>query len=139
MRKAASLGPGGSLSATMTVGQTTDGSSYWVRGFVATASNELAEVGSTVGSMSGTTIGSATAVGIYWRGLISSAGNGRLWVEITGNWPAGSLSSLTVDAVSQGSFGAPTYNSGTNTTSFIVGGLMVNPLGTSGTKAIVLS
>lgn len=134
-------GPGGSLSSTLTVGANSDNTTYWVRGWVNSTSVEYGETAAVVGSSSTTpaTIGSATAVAIFWRSTLGSASTGQVYAEITGNWGAGALSSLTVAGVSQGAVGTPTYNSSTNTTTFPFGSAVTNPFGTSGTKAIVLS
>lgn len=137
--KRGASGPGGSLSATMTVGATVDAGppQTWYRGWTASSSGEFP---GNMGSMSATAIGSTNANAIYWVSTVSGTSGGQVAVDLVGNWPAGSLSSLTVGGVSQGTFGATSYSSISNTTTFYVGGSSVaNPFGTSGNLAIVLS
>ena len=130
------VGSLGTLSTNETTGQATDSASYWVRGFVAAASNEFAESGA-VGSLVSNVLGPATVVGVYWRSFLGAAFSGQIYVEVTGNRAAGSVSSFTLGGTSQGAFGAPTYNAGKNTTTFPVGGSVTNVF--AGTQAIVIS
>lgn len=126
----------GNLSANETTGAATDSVSYWVRGYVASTSNEFAESGA-VGSMTSTALGPATVVGCYWRSNIGAASNGSVFVEVTGNRTAGAVNTLSIAGTGQGSVGAPTFNAGTNTTTFKFGPPKLNPF--AGTQAIVIS
>jgi hypothetical protein len=139
MRKAGSSALG-TLSTTETTGSNTDSTTYWVRGFVAATSTEFGETAAAIGSLGSTALGVATVVGTYWRSTISFTGNGLVTVEVTGNRSAGAVNTFSVSGVDQGTVGAPTFNAGTNTTSFQFGSAKANPFGAGGsTPAIVIT
>lgn len=139
MRKSASSSLG-TLSTTENVGSNTDSTTYWVRGFVASTSTEFGETAAPVGSLSSTTIGVATVVGVYWRSNIGFASNGRINVEVTGNRAAGAINTFSINGVDQGLVSAPSYDAGTNTTTFKFGSSVSNPFGAGGsTPTIVIT
>lgn len=94
---------------------------------------------SFIGALSPNTFGGATINTLMWTGSGSPTGNGTVQFTVSGNRGAGFVTQITCDGVDLGTIGAPSYDSGSNTTRFSVGGSMLNPFGAFGTKTIVIS
>jgi len=136
----------GGGSVIMTVGSTfvtPIKTTYYVDGYVGAAS-KAAQVDfffvSDLGALAPAGFSGATVVSLYWASTSGHATNGYVAIEFTGNRAAGFINSVTVDGVSLGTPGLPTYYSTQNTTEFGLGfGTQNNPFGTSGTKTIVIT
>lgn len=131
----------GTLSTTLTSGRKSDGATYWDTGFVGTGSAEAVAAGGTFGSLASAAYGSTTAVAVFWQSGTSYADTGgQVAVQIAGNYPGGTVSSLVVDGTGMGSVSSRSYDSGSNSTTFFFLPLRANPFGaSSSTHSIVLS
>jgi len=106
-------------------------------GYVSWSSAAALTTGAFGGIIPATALG-ATIVALYWRSITDHSTNGQVYIEFSGNRAAGFLTSVSADTVSLGSVGgSPTYNSGSDSTTFLLGSSGVaNPFGTSGTVTI---
>ena len=126
------------INSTMTVGSQYTSLSlppYYFDGWM-TNSSEFFYGATTMGSM--TAPGEACA--LYWKSASNHSTNGRVWIEISGNVPAGWVTQVLSNSVSLGTVTYSGYQTLYNTTLFSVGAAGVaNPFGTSGTKTIAIT
>jgi hypothetical protein len=126
------------INSTMTVGSQTYVwifPTYYLDGWM-TNSSEFFYGAGTMGSM--TAPGEACA--LYWKSANNHSINGQVWIEITGDVPAGFVTQVLSNSVSLGTVTYSGYQTLYNTTLFSVGAAGVaNPFGTSGTKTIAIT
>ncbi|MBY0391854.1 MAG: hypothetical protein K2Q27_01165 [Novosphingobium sp.] len=129
------------LNGTMTVGSTTFSgkATTYYDGYISSGSFS-GTLSGAIGGLAPTSVKGATVRALSWTSSTSHSVGGQSSIEVSGNRSAGFISSVTVNGVSVGTIGSPSYNAGPNTTTFNLGASNSNnPFGTSGTKSIVVS
>ena len=136
---------GGSGSAavttTLTVGSYTVYSTYLTQNYYGYNNTTLGGLPQPLGDLSPTAFNGATILGLYASAF--NAGNPYAYsVIFSGNRSAAFFSTLTVNGtLLAGTNIAPSFDGGTNTTSFVISPSVAAPCvwGTSGTATVILA
>lgn len=139
-------GASAGLTATMTVGSgafAVAKSTFYVDGFIGAGSFADA-LAPTIGALAPSIFKGAAVKSLYWQSPANGghgSAAGTQYIEIEGNRAADFISKVSINGVSMGAIGAPSYNGTYNTTQYVLGtaGTYSNPFGTSGTKTITIT